>query len=63
MNSEQLVLRLGMPWGGISPRYLTKGSQILSLASEGTGRSIPGPNQTLVDPLQIDFLKGIHHGS
>ncbi len=38
--SEQLWLELGMPWDGISPRYLTRAPKRLSLASEGTGRSI-----------------------
>ncbi len=43
MNSEQLSLDLGMPWDGVSPRYLTKAPKKLSLASEGTGRSIRRP--------------------
>ena len=59
MNSDQLVLRLGMPWDGISPRYLTRGRLILSLASEGTGRLIPEPNLATVDPLQTELLEGV----
>ena len=43
MIGDQLSLDLKdplAPWNGVSPRYLTKGSQILSLASEGASRSI-----------------------
>jgi len=47
MNSEQLFLDLGMPWNGVSPRYLTKAPKKLSLASEGMGRSIPEPSQSI----------------
>ncbi len=36
MKSEQLLLELGMPWDGISPRYLTRAFRKLSLASERT---------------------------
>ena len=38
MQSDQLELQLRMPWAGVSPRYLTRGFQEFSLASEGTGR-------------------------
>jgi len=57
MISEQLSLELGMPWDGVSPRYLTKGRLVFSLASEGTGRSIgmadPSLKNAAEDPLQL----------
>ena len=39
-DGEQLVLELGMPWDGISPRYLTRAPRRLSLASDGASRPI-----------------------
>ena len=51
MNSEQLKLDLGMPWHGVSPRYLTKGSKILSLPSDGASRSIRDASD--VDQLML----------
>jgi len=63
MNSEQLELELGMPWYGISPRYLTRAPERISLSSEGTGR----PNLELVRPVfavQLElFPEGTHYGS
>ncbi len=37
---EQLALQLGEPWGGRSPRYLTRAAQTFRFAPEGMGRSI-----------------------
>ena len=37
MISDQLMLKLGMPWDGRDPRCLTKAFERFSLASEGTG--------------------------
>ncbi len=48
VHSDQLVLKLGMPWDGISPRYLTRAPKRLSLASEGTGR---------LDPVRIHAVQ------
>ena len=59
MNSEQLLLPLGMPWNGISPRYLTRAPQRLTLANEGTGRSNP---DAPVDQLEL-FPEGTSYGS
>ena len=59
MNSDQLALKLGMPWDGISPRYLTRAPQRRKLANEGTGRSI----QTS-DVAQLEmFPEGTPNGS
>ena len=60
MISEQLKLELGMPWDGRSPRYLTKAAELFSLASEGTGRSIP--DVPLVVQLEL-FPEGTSYGS
>ena len=38
------MLDFKLPWNGISPRYLTKGSRILRLAPEGTGRPMVEAN-------------------
>ena len=57
--SAQLLLPLGMPWNGVSPRYLTKAPPKLSLASEGTGRSI----RTL-SSIQLElFPEGTPYGT
>ena len=48
--SEQLLLKLGMPWDGVSPRYLTRAPKKLSLASEGTGRVNPDDSQLELFP-------------
>ena len=50
--SEQLLLRLGMPWDGVSPRFLTRAPKKLSLASEGTGRSI----QEAISSIQLELF-------
>ncbi len=59
MNSEQLRLDLGMPWDGKSPRFLTRGFEIFSLASEGTGRlNLDAP------AVQLElFPEGTSYGS
>ncbi len=60
MNSEQLKLELGMPWDGVSPRYLTRAPKRISLASEGTGRS----NLELSRVVQLElFPKETPYGS
>ncbi len=59
---DQLELKLGMPWHGVSPRYLTRGHKAFSLASEGTGRSILRPNPALhVVQLEL-FPEGTSYG-
>ena len=60
VNSVQLRLKLGMPWDGISPRYLTRGFVPLSLASEGTGRSIEDAEPSI--QLEL-FPEGTSYGS
>ena len=63
MNSEQLLLRLRMPWDGVCPRALTKGSRVFSLSSEGTGRSSQDPNPTPhVDQFEL-FPEGTSYGT
>jgi len=59
VNSEQLKLELGMPWDGVSPRLLTKGRLLFSLASEGTGRA-----RQDADSAQLElFPEGTHYGT
>ena len=60
MISEQLLLPLGMPWNGVSPRYLTKAPRKLSLASEGTGRVNLDPVRT--HQLEL-FPEGTYYGT
>ena len=63
MNSEQLLLKLGMPWNGQDPRYLTRAYRRFSLSSEGTGRSSQDLIQTLhVDQIEL-FPKGTSYGT
>ena len=63
MISEQLLLKLGMPWDGISPRYLTRAPKRISLASEGTGRANLEPIR-LIESVQLElFPEGTHYGS
>jgi len=58
-DGEQLLLRLGMPWDGVSPRYLTRAPKTLSLASEGTGRL-----NLDAAAVQLElFPEGTHYGS
>ena len=38
MNSEQLELRLRMPWDGYTPRSLTRVAKNFSFVRKGTGR-------------------------
>ena len=59
MISEQLLLKLGMPWDGISPRYLTRAPKRFSLASEGTGRS----NRESFDALHVDQIELFPEGT
>ena len=59
MDSEQLLLPLGMPWDGVSPRYLTKAPKRLSLASDGTGQPNLAPTA-----VQLElFPEGTSYGS
>ncbi len=63
MISEQLLLELGMPWDGISPRYLTRAPKRISLSSEGTGRPSQESFQaTHADQIEL-FPEGTHYGS
>jgi len=39
--NSQLCLSLGMPWDGVSPRYLTKVFGRFSFVRKGTGRVNP----------------------
>ena len=56
---EQLLLELGMPWNGVSPRYLTQAHGRFSLASEGTGRVNPD-----APSVQLElFPEGTSYGS
>ena len=60
MNSEQLLLKLGMPWDGISPRYLTRAPKRRILT--GTGR--PDLQIFWRDPFQLElFPEGTHYGT
>ncbi len=59
MNSAQLMLKLGMPWGGVSPRYLTRAHKRFSFVRSGTGRSI---RTNLVVQLEL-FPEGTSYGS
>ena len=59
----QLELKLGMPWDGYSPRYLTKAFGRFSFASEGTGRSNLEVIQTL-NVVQLElFPEGTSYGT
>ncbi len=63
MRSEQLELELGdervrIPWGGQSPRGLTKAAKRFILVESPTGGLYED------DRVQMKiFLKGNHHGS
>ncbi len=58
MELELEDARLKIPWGGRSPRSLTKCGKLFILAESPTG----GPIRS--DPLQLTlFLKGSPHGS
>ncbi len=62
MNSEQLLLelddeRVRIPWGGRSPRELTKCGKLFILSELPTGGLIQ------IDPKQFTlFLQGSPHG-
>ena len=61
MNSEQLLLRLRMPWDGYSPRVLTKSSNLFTFQA-GTGRSNPEPIRA-TDVVQLElFPEGTSYG-
>jgi len=61
--AEQLLLKLGMPWDGVSPRYLTRGYLERSLGSEGTGRSVGDPDEAIhVAELEL-FPEGTSYGT
>ena len=63
MIGDQLQLKLGMPWNGVSPRYLCKINSERSLASEGTGRANFEPARP-VERLQLElFPEGTSYGS
>ena len=62
MNSEQLKLKLGMPWDGVSPRYLTSSSRAFSLASERTTWPVQEPDQTLLAAQLELFPEGTSYG-
>jgi len=49
---EQLKLELGMPWDGVSPRYLTRAPKRLSLASERT----TWPAEKLAQAIQLELF-------
>ena len=58
--SEQLLLDLKMPWGGISPRFLTRGAELYSFTAQGTGR----PDPVRIEAVQLElFPKGTPYGS
>ena len=59
MNSTQLSLPLRMPWNGWSPRYLTRGHLLRTLANEGASRSIQDEH---VEQLEL-FPKGTSYGA
>ncbi len=57
-DSDQLELELGMPWYGISPRYLTRAPQRLIV--RGTGR----PDHLRINAAQLTmFLEGTPYGT
>ncbi len=61
MNSEQLQLRLRMPWDGYSPRALTKSANIFTFQA-GMGRV----NREIIsnDEEQLElFPEGTHYGT
>ena len=61
--SRQLELKLGMPWDGRDPRYLTRAFQRFSLSSEGTGRSMEDLDRlALVAQLEL-FPEGTSYGT
>ncbi len=60
MNSEQLLLELGEPWGGISPRYLTRVFGQFSFTRKGMGR----PNLEVIRAVQLElFPEGTSYGT
>jgi len=60
MTAEQLVLELGMPWDGVSPRYLTKYFEVFSFGRSGASRSIQ--DAPAVVQLEL-FPEGTPYGS
>ena len=57
--SEQLSLRLRMPWDGYDPRALTRGSKVISFVRKGTGRTVLEP---ITAQLEL-FPEGTSYGS
>ena len=51
MNSEQLLLRLGLPWDGRTPRSLTRVA-LAATFQAGTGRL----NHDFSDPAQLELF-------
>ena len=59
MGSEKLVLKVGLPWDGRSPRTLTKAYARFSLASEGTGRVNEDEPSVIQKPLKEGPSNGL----
>ena len=67
MISDQLILALDWgkePWGGVSPRHLTRGSCVVDKSVVRCGSREATEILELVDPAQYAiFLKGSPNGS
>jgi len=59
-DSDQLRLELGMPWNGVSPRYLTRAPRKVSFVRSGTGR--PDPEASVAVQLEL-FPEGTSYGT
>jgi len=59
-DSDQLQLQLGLPWDGVSPRYLTRSAELFTFAPEGTGRTV---RDRFPDAQLELFPEGTHYGS
>ena len=57
---EQLELDLRMPWNGVSPRCLTRGSKVFSFLRKGMTR--PNPEPIVAVQLEL-FPEGTPYGS
>ena len=60
MSSEQLSLKLRMPWDGYSPRGLTKAFGRFSFIRKGMGR--PNPKPIVAVQLEL-FPEGTSYGT
>jgi len=66
---EQLLLALGMPWEGRSPRVLTRAFEEFSFTAEGMGRldqeapHVGEINQEQLGQLLLPFAQEIYDGS